>query len=86
MLIVVVGIVFFIIGIFVVCIKENVGMKELFGLLVIGINLSLVLIVVVIFFIFWVLGLENWVNIFFVVVVGLIVGIVIGCFIEYYIF
>lgn len=55
MLIVVIGIIFFIIGIFLVCIKENVIMKDLFGLLVWGINLSLVLIVVVIFFILWLL-------------------------------
>ena len=36
------------------------------------------------FLILWALGLENWVNISFAVVVGLIVGIVIGRSTEYY--
>ena len=84
MLIAAVGIVLSIIGIFAVRTKENAGMKELLGSLATGTNLSSVLIVVAIFLILWALGLENWVNISFAVVVGLIVGIVIGRSTEYY--
>ena len=84
MLIAAVGIVLSIIGIFAVRTKENAGMKELLGSLGTGTNLSSVLIVVATFLILWALGLENWVNISFAVVVGLIVGIVIGRSTEYY--
>lgn len=84
MLIAAVGIVLSIIGIFAVRTKENAGMKELLGSLATGTNLSSVLIVVSTFLILWALGLENWVNISFAVVVGLIVGIVIGRSTEYY--
>ena len=84
MLIAAVGIVLSIIGIFAVRTKENAGMKELLGSLATGTNLSSVLIVVATFLILWALGLENWVNISFAVVVGLIVGIVIGRSTEYY--
>ncbi len=84
MLIAAVGIVLSIIGIFAVRTQENAGMKELLGSLATGTNLSSVLIVVATFLILWALGLENWVNISFAVVVGLIVGIVIGRSTEYY--
>ena len=84
MLIAAVGIVLSIIGIFAVRTKEDAGMKELLGSLATGTNLSSVLIVVATFLILWILGLENWVNISFAVVVGLIVGIVIGRSTEYY--
>ena len=84
MLIAAVGILLSIIGIFAVRTKEDAGMKELLGSLATGTNLSSVLIVVATFLILWALGLENWVNISFAVVVGLIVGIVIGRSTEYY--
>ena len=59
-------------------------MKDLLNSLAFGTNLSSVLIVIATFLILWALGLENWVNISFAVVVGLIVGIVIGRSTEYY--
>lgn len=84
MLIAAVGILLSIIGIFSVRTKENAGMKELLGSLAVGTNLSSALIVVATFLILWILNLQNWVNISFAVVVGLIVGIIIGRSTEYY--
>ncbi len=84
MLIAAVGIILSIIGIFCVRTKETAGMKQLLGSLSTGTNLSSVLIVVATFLILWGLGLNNWVNISFSVVIGLIVGIVIGRSTEYY--
>ena len=84
MLIAAVGILLSIIGIFSVRTKENAGMKELLGSLAVGTNLSSALIVVATFLILWILNLQNWVNISFAVVIGLIVGIIIGRSTEYY--
>ena len=84
MLIAAVGILLSIIGIFSVRTKENAGMKELLGSQAVGTNLSSALIVVATFLILWILNLQNWVNISFAVVVGLIVGIIIGRSTEYY--
>ena len=84
MLIAAVGILLSIIGIFSVRTKENAGMKELLGSLAVGTNLSSALIVVATFLILWILKLQNWVNISFAVVIGLIVGIIIGRSTEYY--
>ena len=84
MLIAAVGILLSIIGIFSVRTKEDAGMKELLNSLAVGTNLSSALIVVATFVILWALQLDNWVNIAFAVVVGLLVGIVIGRSTEYY--
>lgn len=84
MLIAAVGIILSIIGIFSVKTKENATMKDLLGALSLGTNLSSVLIVGATFLILWLLNLQNWVNISFAVVVGLLVGIVIGRSTEYY--
>jgi K(+)-stimulated pyrophosphate-energized sodium pump len=84
MLIAAVGIFLSIIGIFAVKTKENAGIKELLGSLSVGTNLSSILIVVATFFILWLLGLENWINISISVVIGLLVGVVIGRSTEYY--
>ena len=84
MLIAAVGIILSIVGIFSVRTKENAGMKELLGSLAVGTNLSSALIVVATFLILWILNLQNWINISFAVVIGLIVGIIIGRSTEYY--
>jgi K(+)-stimulated pyrophosphate-energized sodium pump len=84
MLIAAVGIILSIIGIFSVRTKEDAKMKDLLNSLSLGTNLSSVLIVVATFVILWALQLNNWVNISFAVVIGLLVGIVIGRSTEYY--
>lgn len=84
MLIAAVGIFLSIIGIFAVRTKEDAKMKDLLRSLAIGTNLSSILIVGATFLILWALQLENWINISFAVVIGLIVGIVIGQSTEYY--
>ena len=84
MLIAAIGIILSIIGIFTVQTKEDAGMKELLNALAKGTNISSVLIVIFTFLILWFLGMDNWMNIAFAVVVGLIVGIVIGRSTEYY--
>ena len=84
MLIAAVGIILSIIGIFSVRTKEDAGMKELLNSLAVGTNLSSALIVVATFVILWALQLDNWINIAFAVIVGLLVGIVIGRSTEYY--
>ena len=84
MLIAAVGIILSIVGIFSVRTKENATMKDLLNSLSVGTNLSSVLIVGATFLILWVLQLQNWVNISFAVVIGLLVGIVIGRSTEYY--
>lgn len=84
MLIAAVGIVLSIIGIFSVRTKEDAGMKDLLNSLATGTNLSSALIVVATFIILWSLGIDNWLNISFAVVIGLLVGIIIGRSTEYY--
>ncbi|MCM1333101.1 MAG: sodium-translocating pyrophosphatase [Bacteroides sp.] len=84
MLIAAVGILLSIIGIFSVRTKEDASIKSLLNALAVGTNLSSALIVVATFFIMWMLGINNWMNISFAVVIGLLVGIVIGRSTEYY--
>ncbi len=84
MLIAAVGIILSIIGIFSVRTKEDANMKDLLGSLSLGTNLSSLLIVGATFLILWALGIQNWINISFSVVIGLLVGIVIGRSTEYY--
>ena len=84
MLIAAVGILHSILGIFSVRTKEDAGMKDLLNSLSVGTNLSSALIVVATFLILWVLQIDNWLNISFAVVIGLLVGIVIGRSTEYY--
>ena len=84
MLIAAVGVLLSIIGIFMVRTKEDTGMKQLLGALARGTNTSSILIAIATFFILWGLGMENWLGISFSVVVGLIAGVVIGKFTEYY--
>ncbi len=84
MLIAAVGILLSIIGIFSVRTKEDAGMKQLLQSLSTGTNLSSALIVVATFLILWTLQIDNWLNISFAVIVGLLVGIIIGRSTEYY--
>ena len=84
MLIAAVGILLSILGIFSVRTKEDAGMKELLNSLSVGTNLSSALIVVATFLILWALQIDNWLNISFAVVIGLLVGIIIGRSTEYY--
>ena len=84
MLIAAVGVLLSIIGIFMVRTKEDTSMKQLLGALSRGTNTSSILIAVATFFILWGLGIENWLGISFSVVVGLLAGVIIGKFTEYY--
>ena len=84
MLIAAVGILLSILGIFSVRTKEDAGMKDLLNSLSVGTNLSSALIVVATFLILWALQIDNWLNISFAVVIGLLVGIVIRRSTEYY--
>ena len=84
MLIAAVGILLSIIGIFAVRTKEDAGMKDLLRSLSLGTNLSSALIVGATFLVLWALELDNWLNISFAVVIGLLVGIIIGQSTEYY--
>ena len=84
MLIAAVGVLLSIIGIFMVRTKEDTSMKRLLGALSRGTNTSSILIAVATFFILWGLGIENWLGISFSVVVGLLAGVIIGKFTEYY--
>lgn len=84
MLIAAVGVLLSVIGIFLVRTKEDTNMKQLLGALSRGTNTSSILIAVATFFILWGLGIENWLGISFSVVVGLLAGVIIGKFTEYY--
>ncbi len=84
MLIAAVGVLLSVIGIFLVRTKEDTNMKQLLGALSRGTNTSSILIAVASFFILWGLGIENWLGISFSVVVGLLAGVIIGKFTEYY--
>lgn len=84
MLIAAVGVILSIIGIFMVRTKEDTSMKQLLGALSRGTNTSSILIAIATFFILWGLGIENWLGISFSVVVGLLAGVIIGKFTEYY--
>lgn len=84
MLIAAVGILLSILGIFSVRTKEDAGMKDLLNSLSVGTNLSSALIVAATFLLLWALRIDNWLNISFAVVIGLLVGIVIGRSTEYY--
>ncbi len=84
MLIAAVGVLLSIIGIFMVRTKEDTNMKKLLAALSRGTNTSSILIAIATFVILWALGLDNWLGISFSVVVGLLAGVIIGKFTEYY--
>ena len=64
--------------------KEDTNMKKLLAALSRGTNTSSILIAVATFFILWALNIQNWLGISFSVVVGLLAGVIIGKFTEYY--
>ena len=84
MMIAAIGVVLSILGIFAVRTKENAGLQQLLKSLSIGTNLSAVLIAVLTFGIFRVLGFENWWQLALSVVSGLLAGVIIGKVTEYY--
>ena len=84
MLIAAIGVVLSILGIFVVRTKEGASLKDLLGSLSRGTNLSAVLIAILSFGVFRVLGFPNWWQMALSVVSGLVAGVIIGKITEYY--
>ena len=84
MLIAALGVVLSIIGIYVVRTKEGATLKDLLGSLSVGTNLSSVLIAVLSFGVFYLLGFSNWWQMALSVVSGLLAGVIIGKVTEYY--
>ena len=84
MLIAAIGVVLSIIGIFAVRTKEGASLKDLLGSLSVGTNLAAVLIAVLSFGVFYLLGFPNWWQMSLSVISGLLAGVVIGKVTEYY--
>ncbi len=84
MMIAAIGVVLSILGIYVVRTKEGASLKDLLGSLSRGTNLSAILIAVLSFGVFWLLGFPNWWQLSLSVVSGLLAGVIIGKITEYY--
>ena len=90
MLIAAIGVVLSIIGIYAVRTKEGASLKDLLGSLSLGTNLSAVLIAILTFGVFYILGfngeggLPQWWQISLSVLSGLLAGVIIGKITEYY--
>ena len=84
MLIAAIGVVLSILGIFIVRTKEGASLKDLLGSLSRGTNLSAILIALLSFGVFWLLGFPNWWKLSLSVISGLLAGVVIGKVTEYY--
>ena len=90
MLIAAIGVVLSIIGIFAVRTKEGASLKDLLKSLSIGTNLAAVLIGLLTFCVFWLLGfraengLPEWWRLSLSVISGLLAGVIIGKVTEYY--
>ena len=84
MMIAAIGVVLSILGIYVVRTKEGASLQDLLGSLSRGTNLAAVLIAVVSFGVFYILGFPNWWQMALSVVSGLVAGVVIGKITEYY--
>ena len=90
MLIAAIGVVLSIIGIYAVRTKEGANLKDLLGSLSLGTNLSAVLIAILTFGVFYILGfngengLPQWWQISLSVLSGLLAGVIIGKVTEYY--
>ncbi|MBQ9653563.1 MAG: sodium-translocating pyrophosphatase [Bacteroidales bacterium] len=90
MLIAAIGVVLSIIGIYAVRTKEGASLKDLLGSLSLGTNLSAVLIAILTFGVFYILGfngeggLPQWWQISLSVLSGLLAGVIIGKVTEYY--
>ena len=84
MMIAAIGVVLSILGIYVVRTKEGASLKDLLGSLSRGTNLAAVLIAIIAFGVFYVLGFPNWWMLAHSVVSGLLAGVIIGKITEYY--
>ncbi|MBQ3812622.1 MAG: sodium-translocating pyrophosphatase, partial [Bacteroidales bacterium] len=84
MMIAAIGVVLSILGIYVVRTKEGATLKDLLGSLSRGTNLAAILIAVLSFGVFWLLGFPNWWQLALSVLSGLLAGVVIGKVTEYY--
>ena len=84
MMIAAIGVVLSILGIYVVRTKEGATLKDLLGSLSVGTNLSAVLIAVLSFGVFYLLGFPNWWQMSLSVISGLLAGVIIGKVTEYY--
>ena len=84
MLIAAIGVVLSILGIYAVRTKEGATLKDLLGSLSVGTNLSAILIAVLSFGVFWLLGFPNWWKLSLSVISGLLAGVIIGKVTEYY--
>ena len=84
MMIAAIGVVLSILGIYAVRTKEGASLKDLLGSLSVGTNLSAVLIALLAFGVFYVLGFPNWWQMALSVVSGLVAGVIIGKVTEYY--
>lgn len=84
MMIAAIGVVLSIIGIYAVKTKEGAGLQQLLKSLSEGTNLSAVLIAVLTFVVFYMLGFGNWWQLSLSVIAGLLAGVIIGKATEYY--
>lgn len=84
MMIAAIGVVLSIIGIYAVKTKEGGGLQQLLKSLSVGTNLSAVLIAVLTFVVFYMLGFGNWWQLSLSVIAGLLAGVIIGKATEYY--
>ena len=84
MMIAAIGVVLSIIGIYAVKTTEGAGLQQLLKSLSVGTNLSAVLIAVLTFVVFYMLGFGNWWQLSLSVIAGLLAGVIIGKATEYY--
>lgn len=84
LLIAAIGVVCSVLGTFFVRTKEGASQKQLLGALSRGTNLSAILIGIISFpLVYFILGKANW-AIYFAILAGLVAGVLIGKFTEYY--
>ena len=84
MLIAAIGVVLSILGIYAVRTKEGASLKDLLKSLSVGTNLRAILIAILSFSVFYVLGFDNWWKLSLSVISGLLAGVIIGKVTEYY--
>ncbi len=84
MMIAAIGVLLSILGIYVVRTKEGASLRDLLGSLSRGTNLSAILIALLSFGVFYLLGFPNWWQLALSVVSGLGAGVIIGKITEYY--
>ena len=84
MMIAAIGVILSIVGIYVVRTREGASLKDLLGSLSRGTNLSAILIALLSFGVFYVLGFPNWWKLSLSVISGLLAGVIIGKVTEYY--